>query len=80
MSSDVPWKSCNNSWNSLDKCVIYEGHKFDFSKQNAYENGPDINNATFWNRSATLNITELGINSTNISAPITKTATEEFFE
>lgn len=81
MASDVPWKSCNNSWNSIDKCVVYEGRG---AVQNTIDskhllNISSENNA---NNSVTLNPLNLTIaNVTNITiVDDTKTATEEFFE
>ncbi|CAG2225029.1 Sodium-dependent serotonin transporter,Sodium-dependent dopamine transporter,Sodium-and chloride-dependent glycine transporter 2,Sodium-dependent noradrenaline transporter [Mytilus edulis] len=81
MASDVPWKSCNNSWNSIDKCVVYEGRG---AVQNTIDSKHLLNislenNA---NNSVTLNPLNLTIaNVTNITiVDDTKTATEEFFE
>ncbi|XP_063448143.1 sodium-dependent serotonin transporter-like [Mytilus trossulus] len=79
MASDVPWKSCNNSWNSIDKCVVYEGRS---AVQNTIDSKHLLNislknNA---NNSVTLNPLNLTIaNGTNFTID-TKTATEEFFE
>lgn len=86
MSSEVPWKSCNNSWNSRNNCVIYHGYRTIVNTTRLpvfkHYNVLNFTNSTGGNYSYI--IEEIEDHSTymtnNATKDLTQTATEEFFE